>query len=37
VVRGGIALRVGFGFDDATGKPGAGELADDDFADQEAG
>ena len=37
VVRGGIALRVGFGFDDATAKAGAGELANDNFADQEAG
>jgi hypothetical protein len=37
VVRGGIALRVGFGFDDATAKAGAGKLANDNFADKKAG
>ena len=33
VVRGGIALRVGFGFHDAATEAEAGEFADDDFAD----
>ena len=37
VVRGGIARRVGFGFDDATAKVGAGKLANDNFADKKAG
>jgi hypothetical protein len=36
VVRSGIAWRVGFGFDDAAAKAGAGEFANDDFADQKA-
>jgi hypothetical protein len=37
VVRGGIALGVGLGFDDAAAQASAGELADDNFADEEAG
>ena len=37
VVRGGVALGVSFGFDDATAKAGAGEFADDDFANKKAG
>jgi uncharacterized protein len=37
MVRGGIALRIGLGFDDATAKPAAGEFADDNFADEKAG
>ena len=37
VVGGGVALGVGLGFDDAAAKTGSGKLADDDFADQEAG
>ena len=37
VVRSGVARRVGLGFDDAAAKAGAGEFADDNFADQKAG
>jgi hypothetical protein len=37
VVSGGVALRVGFGFDNAPTKPGAGEFADYNFADEKAG
>jgi hypothetical protein len=37
VVRGGIARRVGLGFDDAAAKASAGEFADDNFADKKAG
>src|SRR5882724_11812840 len=37
VMRGGVALRIGFGFHNAAAKPGAGKFADDDFADEEAG
>jgi len=37
VVRGRIALRVGFGLHNAAAKPGVGELADDNFADEKAG
>ena len=37
VVRGGIARRVGLGFDDVAAKAGAGELANDNFADKKAG
>jgi hypothetical protein len=36
VVRGRIARRVGFGFDDPAAKAAAREFADDDFADQKA-
>src|SRR5712671_3496200 len=36
VVRGGIALRIGLGFHDATAEAGSGEFADYDFADEEA-
>ena len=37
VVRGGIALRVGFGFNDTPAEAEAREFADDDFADEKAG
>jgi len=37
VVRGGIALRIGLGFDDAAAEAGAGKFANDDFADEKAG
>jgi len=37
VVRGGVARRVGLGLDDAAAKAGAGEFANDDFADQKTG
>jgi hypothetical protein len=37
VVRGGVALGVGFGFDDATAKADAAEFTDDNFADEKAG
>jgi hypothetical protein len=37
VVGGGIALRISLGFYDAAAEAGAGEFADYDFADQEAG
>jgi hypothetical protein len=37
VVRGGIASRIGFGFHDATAEAGAGEFADDNFANKKAG
>jgi hypothetical protein len=34
---GGVARRVGFGFDNTAAKADAGEFADDDFADEKAG
>jgi hypothetical protein len=37
VVRGGIALRIGFGFYDAAAQADVREFANDDFADQKAG
>ena len=37
VVGGGIALRIGFGFDDPAAKSAAGELANHNFADEKAG
>jgi hypothetical protein len=37
MVRGGVALRICLGFDDAAAQAPTGELADDDFADEEAG
>ncbi len=37
MVCGGIARRVGFGFDDAAANAGAGEFADDNLADKKAG
>ncbi len=37
MVRGGIALRIGFGFHDAAAKADTGEFANDDFADEKAG
>jgi hypothetical protein len=37
VVSGGIALWVGLSFHDTAAKPGAGEFADDNFADEKAG
>jgi hypothetical protein len=37
VVSGRIALWVGFCFHDTAAKPGAGEFADDNFADEKAG
>jgi hypothetical protein len=36
MVGGGVALGVSLGFDDAAAKTGAGESADNNFADQEA-
>jgi len=35
VVRGGIALRIGFGFYDAAAEAAAKQFANDDFADEE--
>jgi hypothetical protein len=37
VVGGGIALRVGFGFDDAATKADAREFANDNLANKKAG
>ncbi len=37
VVGGGVARRVGLGFDNTAAKADAGEFADDDFADEKAG
>ena len=36
MVTGGIAWRIGFGFDDASADPASPEIVDDDFADKEA-
>lgn len=37
MMAGGIAGRIGFGFDDAAAEASGGEIVDDDFADEEAG
>src|SRR5690242_13354142 len=37
MVTGGIAWRIGFGFDDAAADATGGKLVDDDFADEETG
>jgi len=37
MMAGGIAGRIGFGFDDAATEASGGEIVDDDFADEEAG
>jgi len=35
MMGGGIARRIGFGFDDATDESGGGEFANNEFADEE--
>jgi hypothetical protein len=37
MMGGGIAWRIGFGFDDAADKPAGGEFANHDLADEKAG
>jgi hypothetical protein len=37
MMGGGIARRIGFGFDDAAHQPATGEFANHDLADEEAG